>query len=291
MKKIWLICLLLPSLLSAQELNCRVDVNFESLPVNNRELLTDFASVIQDYMNSTRFTDMNLDGAKIDCAMSIFFIGAGSDVDYNAQVVVTSQRPIYKSTNNSPMLTVNDAQWSFRYEKGQPLYSGQSTYDPITSFLDFYAMIIIGFDWDTWEEFGGTPHFTRAQDIVNLGANSNSAGWQSSSSPYNRWGLVHDLLNQKYSAFRSSIFDYHYGIDIYQVNKELGQQKIASLVNVLYDMYQKQGAFNSVLIRTFFDAKNGEIIDRLKGYEDMSVFQKLKKIDVTHSAKYDAVMP
>ena len=30
----------------AQELNCRVEVNYENLPVNNRELLADFANVI-----------------------------------------------------------------------------------------------------------------------------------------------------------------------------------------------------------------------------------------------------
>jgi len=275
----------------AQELNCRVEVNFESLPVNNRELLTDFAGVIETYMNATRFTNEDW-GQKIECSLSIFFTGASSDIDYSAQIVIISQRPIYQSTNNSPVLTVNDGQWQFKYQKGQALYSNQTTFDPLTSFLDYYALIIIGMDMDTFEPLGGTVYFKRAQDIVNLGSNSGaSLGWQSSSSVYNRWGLVNEILSATYSFFRNSIFDYHYGIDIFKQNKQLGQQKIASLIDVLWIMYEKLGSLNSVYVRTFFDSKSGEIIDHLKDYPDPEIFSKLKKIDPPHSSKYDALIP
>jgi len=275
----------------AQELNCKVEVNYQNLPVNNRELLTDFGGIIESYLNTTRYTNEDY-SQKIDCSVSIFFTGASSDVDYSAQIVIISQRPIYQSTNNSPVLTVNDGQWQFKYQKGQALYANQTSFDPLTSFLDYYAMIIIGMDMDTFELLGGTIYFKRAQDIVNLGANSGaSLGWQSSSSVYNRWGLVNEILSTTYSFFRNSVFDYHYGIDIYKQNKELGQQKIASLIEVLWIMYEKLGSLNSVYIRTFFDSKSGEIIDHLKDYPDPELFSKLKKIDPPHSSKYDAVMP
>lgn len=275
----------------AQELNCKVEVNYQNLPVNNRELLTEFGAVIESYLNNTRYTDQDYN-QKIDCAVSIFFTGASSDIDYSAQIVIISQRPIYQSTNNSPILTVNDGQWQFKYQKGQALYANQTAFDPLTSFLDYYAMIIIGMDMDTFEPLGGTTYFKRAQDIVNLGANSGaSLGWQSSSSVYNRWGLVNEILSTTYSFFRNSIFDYHYGIDIFAQNKQLGQQKIVSLINVLWVMYEKLGSLNSVYIRTFFDSKSGEIIDHLRDYPDKEIFSKLKKIDPPHSSKYDAVMP
>jgi len=274
-----------------QELNCKVEVNFESLPVNNRELLAEFAGVIESYMNTTRFTNEDW-GEKIDCSMSIFFTGAGSDVDYSAQMVVVSQRPIYRSENKSPILTVNDGQWQFKYQKGQALYPNQTSFDPLTSFLDYYAMIIIGMDLDTFEPLSGTPYFKRSQDIVNLGASSGSnLGWLSSSAVYSRWGLVNEILSATYSYFRNSVFDYHYGIDIFAQNKQLGQQNIADLVNGLWVMYEKVGSINSVYVRAFFDAKYGEIIDYLRDYQDVEIFTKLKKIDPPHSAKYDAVMP
>ena len=291
MKYTVLIFLFFSAVSFAQELNCRVDVNFQSLPVNNRELLTEFGGVIENYLNTTRYTNEDY-AQKIDCSMSIFFTSAGSDVDYSAQIVIVSQRPVFRSTKNSPVLTVNDGQWQFKYQKGQALYSNQTTFDPLTSFLDYYALIIIGMDMDTFEPGGGTVFFKRAQDIVNLGSNSaSSLGWQSSSSTYSRWGLVNEILSATYSFFRNSIFDYHYGIDIFSQNKQLGQQKIAGLVNVLWIMYEKLGSINSVYVRTFFDSKSGEIIDYLKDYTDPELFSKLKKIDPPHSSKYEEVMP
>ncbi len=109
--------------ISAQELNCRVTVNYEKLPINNRELLANFASEIETYMNKTQFTNEPFEGEKINCALNIFFTSASSDIEYSAQVVVTSTRPVFKSDKQSPMLTINDANWNFKYEKGQPLYS------------------------------------------------------------------------------------------------------------------------------------------------------------------------
>jgi len=292
MKKAILVFILFTASILSQELNCNVIVNYQNLPVNNRDLLTGFTDVVKDYMNSTRFTDLDWSGDKIDCTLNIFFTSASNDLDYSAQIVVVSQRPVYQSTRNSPMLTINDGSWSFHYQVGQSMYPNLNIFDPLTSLLDYYALIIIGFDMDTWEEYGGSPFFRKAFDIVNLANNSSSkTGWAASNSAYSRWGLVADLTNEKYSAFRSSIFDYHYGIDIFRQNKEIGQTKIASLVEVLYKMYEQQGLINSVFVKTFFDAKNGEITDHLAGYSDVTVFSKLKKIDPPHAGKYDQFVP
>lgn len=274
----------------AQELNCKVTVNYEKLPINNRELLADFANEIESYMNKTQFTGEPFDGEKINCTMNIFFTSASSDVEYSAQVVITSTRPVFKSDRQSPMLTINDANWNFKYEKGQPLYSNQSIYDPITSFLDFYANIIIGFDYESWEEYLGNQYFQKAFNIANLGMNSNfKKGWERTSDAYNRTRLCEDLLNDKFRPFREALYEYHYGVDFYQVNKEEAQEHIANLVNVLNDLKNKTD-INSVLIRTFFNAKNGEITDLLRDYKDMNIFNKLKRIDPSHISKYNEVL-
>ena len=276
----------------SQELNCNVIVNYQNVPVKNRDLLVDFKNVVENYMNTTRFTNVNWDGDKIDCSLNIFFTSAGSDVDYGAQIVVVSQRPVYQSTRNSALLTINDGAWSFKYEVGQSMYANLGAFDPLTSILDFYALIIIGFDMDTWEEFGGTPYFSKAFDIVNLASPTNyKNGWLPSNKIYSRWGLVSDALNEKYAAFRSAIFDYHYGIDIFAQNKEVGQAKIVELIDVLYDLYERTGLVKSVFIQTFFNAKYGEITDHLKGYSDRTIFTKLKNIDPSHAGRYDLSTP
>lgn len=287
MKALVFFILIFASSLQSQELNCRVIVNFESIPVNNRELLTNFAQSIEDYLNKTRFTD-KWDGDKIDCTFNIFFTGASSDVNYNAQAVITSQRPIYNSDKNSLMLSINDGQWSFVYEKNQTLYSNQSVFDPLTSFLDFYAYVIIGFDLDSYDELSGNVFFTKAFDIVNLGANSGARlGWEKSSSSYSRRGLVEDLLNEKYRPFREAFFNYHYnGLDLLKDKKTLALKNIVKLVDVL-EVLRTKVDINSVLIKVFFDAKSGEIIENLKTYSDKSIFKKLKKVDPSRALKYE----
>ncbi|HMN49807.1 MAG TPA: DUF4835 family protein [Ignavibacteriaceae bacterium] len=290
MKYLIFLSLIYSSISFSQELNCKVSVNYEGLPVLNRELLTDFAGVIESYMNTTQFTSETWKGQKIDCSLNIFFTSSSGDNDYAAQVVVVSTRPIYKSTRQSPMITINDPTWSFRYVKNQALYPNQSTFDPITSFLDYYANIIIGFDWDTWAELGGTPFFKKAFDIVNLGNNSgNKKGWERSNATFSRWGLCEDLLNDKYRNFREALFRYYYGVDEYQVNKKDAQEKIVNIINVLSLMKSKSD-INSVLIRLFFDTKYGEFIELLRDYPDVTIFRTLKQIDPSHAAKYDDLL-
>lgn len=288
--RIFLILFLIPLTFSfSQELNCKVTVNYEGLSVENRERLVDFSSVIESYMNTTQFTGQAWDGLKIDCSLTIFFTSASGD-DYSAQVVVVSTRPVFKSTRQSPMITVSDPTWSFRYVQNQAMYANQATFDPITTFLDFYANIIIGFDWETWAELGGTPYFNKAFNLLNLSlGNPFKKGWEQSSASYSRWGLCQDLLNDNYRAFREAFFVYHYGIDEIQVRKKDGQDKIASIVSVFEDMQKKTG-INSVLIKLFFDTKHGEIIELLRDYSDYTIFNRLKKVDPPHSAKYDEVM-
>lgn len=289
MKNILSFFLILTSVISAQELNCNVTVNYESLPVANRERLVDFANVIEGYLNTTRYTNDDY-ATKIECSMSIFFLSASGDFDYSAQIVVSSLRPVYRSERKSPVLTVNDNQWQFTYQPGQAMYANQTTFDPLTSFLDYYALMIIGMDSDSFEHLGGNPYYIEAQNIVNLGATSSkNTGWLPSGSTYNRAGLVSDLI--RFTNLREYIFNYYYGVDYYSIDKQVAQQKIIQLIDYMWEMYQKVGNLNSVFVRTFFDAKYGEIVDLLRFYPDTEIFAKLKKLDPPHTAKYDAAVP
>jgi len=293
MKLLFLLIISCFMTITAQELNCIVSVNYEAIPVVNRELLRDFKDVIEDYMNKTRFTDISWEGGKIDCSFTISFVGASNEINYTAQVVVQSQRPVYKSTKNSLMLKILDDSWSFVYERGQPLIANQAVYDPVTSLLDYYANIVIGFDMESYEKYGGTPYFNRALDIVNLGATSRfSSGWENKGTTFtfSRRKLAEDVLNEKYRPFREAFYEYHYnGIDIFEEDNQAGAEKIVSLVNLLESMRNKVD-LNSVLVKVFFDAKNGEIVEYLKEYPDKGVFKTLIKLDPPHASKYQNAM-
>lgn len=290
MKLFLLSILFISSLTIAQELNCKVTLAMEGIQTQNKELLTNFDKTVEDYLNKTRFTSERWEGKRIDCAFSIL-ITTASDNNYTAQVVVTSQRPIYKSLNNSLMLSINDGAWSFKYEKDQQLEQNQSVYDPITSYLDYYANLIIGLDFDSYDKLGGTRYFSKALDLVNLGATSSfSNGWQNSSAAFSRRGLVEDLINEKYRPFREAYFDYHYnGVDIFQFKQDIALQNMTKIVTTLDNLRTKID-LRSVLLKVFFDAKHGEFGQYLKALPNRDIFKTLKKIDPAHSAKYDEAM-
>lgn len=287
MKSILAAILLFSAVSFAQELNCTVTVNMDNVSQAFRDRLSDFQSVVEDYLNKTRFVGDDWEGPKITCSFDIFFTSA-NDANYTAQVAVSSQRDIYDISDKSLMLRVSDKNWNFTYQKGQALYSNQANFDPLTSFLDFYAYLIIGLDMDSYEELGGSQYFSKALGIANFGATSAySNGWTLSGSSYNRRRLVEELTNDSYRPFREAEFEYYYGIDVFSMNKVLGQKYIVKLVKAI-DNIKNKIDLNSVLMKTFFNAKNEEIIDKLKDYpEKYDIFRILGRIDPAHGSKYN----
>ncbi len=290
MKSLIAAVLIFSTLSFAQELNCTVTVNTSNIPNSSVHLLSGFRTAVDNYMNKTQFTSQTWQYQKINCGISIFILTASNDGNFTAQAVITSQRPIYNTNQNSLMLSINDGSWSFSYQKGQAMYSDQSTFDPLTSFLDFYAYVIIGFNEDSWTEFGGTHYFNKAMNICNLAVtSSNAKNWGVNPGSYSRTGLVNDLLNDKYRPFREAFYQYYYGIDYSVVNKTKGEEKIAQTINTIASLSNKID-FTSVLLRTFFDSHSGEIVQYLKNYPDKKIFYTLSQIDPSHSAKYNAAL-
>jgi len=279
----------------AQELEANITVNTEQLPTASRDRLDSFVSQIQDYLNNNKYTGKPWEGEKIKCNFNIFFTGASDDVNYTAQLVVTSQRPIEGSRLNSLMLTIMDNAWSFRYEKGQAMYFNQSNFDGLTSFLDYYAYIIIGFDSDSYYELGGTDLFQKALDIAVKGASSKyGKGWALETAAFNRRALVDNLLNSKYQQFRTDYFNYHYnGLDL--LNSKDAKERIVALpnmVNLVKNLEKSKGSIDwrSVLLKVFFDAKAGEIAEYFRGRVEPALFSTLKRIDAPHTSKYDEAL-
>ena len=290
MKKLILSILLLSAFISVnygQELNAKVTVNFEQLETISKDRLENFGSLIEDYLNNNNFAGDDWEGERIDCNFSIFFTSA-SENTYSAQVVITSTRPVYNSESNSLMLLIQDADWSFFYEKNQSLYFDPQEFDALLSFFDYYAFLIIGMDLDSYVPQGGTQYFRLASELAILGSNSGySGGWALETSSYNKRGLVENLLRANFQQFRIDFYDYHYnGIDELQRDKKHATRNLVKLVKNLDGIYSKISRMN-ILMRVFFDTKHKEIFNYLQDYPDKSILKLLKKIDPSHISTYD----
>lgn len=290
MKKIIIgICLFtLVSLnINAQELEAKVTINYEQLLIEYKEHLQNFALEVETYLNTNQFTGGVWEWPKINCNFNIFFTGAGGETNYSAQVVITSSRPIEGSENNTLMFSALDNSWTFVYEVGQPMYFAQTDFDPLTSFLDFYAFLIIGFDSDSYEAFAGNDYFNQALRIAVLGSSTAfSDSWLRKTANYNKRALVEDLLDAAYTQFRKDFTDYHYnGLDLYYQNKAQTYKSMVKLINNVQKL-RKTINRRSVVLNTFFETKHKEIIKYLLEYEDRSIFEKLKTVDPPRLSKY-----
>ncbi len=290
MKKFILIFILMitSQKLCAQEIAAKVTVNFESLQTEFREKLVNFATQIEDYINKNKWTDIKWEGPKIPVSIQVFFRSGNQANRYNAQVVISSQRPIYQSEKSTLMLKLIDPNWDFIYEKNQVLLFNPNLFEPLTGFINYYMYIILGIDSDSYEEFGGNRFFSQALSIAYQGASSNfSNGWIQGEGSFNRVDFAAEYLNEKYQNFRKAFYDYHYnGLDLASENPDLPLKKLVNFVKVIEDLRAKVFS-RSILLKVFFDTKYLEFCELLKDYPDKSIFERLKKIDPAHISTYD----
>ncbi len=279
---------------ASQELDPIIDINMDGLSPDARDRLTTFQQEITDYLTRTRFTDevivndVRSKPYKIRCTFSIAFNSATGYDSYDAQVVVTAQRFIYKTPIYSPLLKIKDEKWQFTYIKGQSMYHDNLKFNALTSFLDYYAYLIIGIDDDSWELELGTKRFQLAQDVVNLAnANSSSGGWvENSGLKASRQSYPQELLSSKYDDFRKGVWLYHFaGLDSMQYNKPKALERIAQAVDLIGKT--KSVILKSFTIKSFFNAKYLEIAQALVDYYDKTIYRRLGEIDPDHISTYD----
>jgi hypothetical protein len=172
---------------------------------------------------------------------------------------VQSARPVYNSSYNSLLFNFADREWEFEYIESMPLEYNDNTFtNNLTSMLAFYAYLIIGLDYDSFSELGGSPYFQRALSVVNNAQQSNLPGWQAIGSNRNRYWIVENLNNPQMVDLRKAIYHYHrHGLDTFEANPDESRQVI---LNGLKDIKKVRDVNpNAILVVSFFDAKGKEL--------------------------------
>lgn len=280
------------ALASSQELNCEITVNVDNVASAQRDFLRNFEADVRKYINNNRFTDEDLSGEKIDCSLSIFFLPATGENRYAAQVVVVSQRPLYnnneKSGKNTQVIRILDERWEFGYVPNQPMNKDEYRFEPLASFLDFYANLIVGLDLETYIEGSGSRCFQRALNICNQAvASAYANGWQAPAGSYSRFGYIDELMNLKYKSYREAFHTYHFdGLDLIATQAQRGLESMIGAIESIADMRQKQNP-RSILAKTFFDSKYLEIAELFLPWPDRDIYDRISVADPAHQGTYD----
>lgn len=289
-------CLLLISLLGsvcsgyAQDIDAHVTLDRSQVNSTSLNFLDNFPQQLETYINQYDWIDANFQKEeRIGVDIQITLTSADNNYNFEAQVVIRSRRPIYNTTQETALFFFNDEDWSFNYTPNRSLVHDELQFDDLTSLIDFYAYIVLGYDFDSFQPLGGTPYFSEAQNIVSLAQTTSAPGWaRSSNNRRNRAQLVSNLLDTNYETFRRAVYQYHrQGLDTFVDDPQESRQQVIQALQKIQEA--QRNTSNSLLFDTFFNAKYREIVSIFEDADPqtrLDAFNLLSDIDQSHLSEY-----
>jgi hypothetical protein len=296
MRRLLILTALLVGLLrpaAAQELRCTVTVNISALQGTEFTYLTDLQEEITRYLNDRSWTDdVFLERERIDCSMAIQFTRSITLNTFEAQLTVSARRPIYGTPQPTQTFLVQDSRWGpFTVTQGQGLIYNPNRFDAFVSTLDFYANLILGYDYDSFSELGGQPYFERARAIAELARGVDAEGWFVVGDERTRGNLITQLLDPRFEPLRRASFTYHFAVlDRFTSQHEQAWEQAMGVLETLSVLYQE---FNARRYATdvFFSAKHTEIAELLADAPRRTeAYELLAEMDTPHLATYDKLV-
>jgi len=273
-----------------QEINANVSLDQSQVNSTSLNFLNDFTNQLETYLNDYDWVDAHFQKEeRIKADIQITLTGVDNNYNFDAHIVIRSLRPIYNSTQETALFFFNDENWTFNYTPNRSLVHDDLQFDDLTSVLDFYAYIILGWDFDSFEELGGTPYFSDAQNIVSLAQTTSSSGWsRTSNNRRNRAQLAADLLSTNYALFRKAVYQYHRkGLDTFIDNPKGSRQQVIEALQKIQEA--QRNTSNSLLFDAFFNAKYREIVSIFEDADPqikLEAFNLLSNIDQSHLSEY-----
>ena len=281
----------------SQELNCRVVVNAERIQTTERNIFTDMETAFAQFLNNQKWTeDEYSQEERIDCNIIITLDPNESDATGNrwgASVQILSSRPVYNTDYETVIFNFADRDWQFEYQQSQPLQFNENSFtNNITSLLAYYAYTIIGLDYDTFSELGGTRFYQIANQIVLNAQNSNYQGWSQFNSVRNRYWLNENLLSSNFEPLRQALYSYHIeGLDIFGEDPETARANI--LEGLIAIQTANQSRPRSILTISFLDAKSEELAQIFKEgtpTQKKQSYEILSKLDPSKSDTFKKIL-
>ena len=189
--------LLIGSFSWSQFIEVNAELDLRRLSEGDRQLFTTLAEDIENYLLNTQFSaDANDLEVVIDIRLVLESVSrGGSQTNINAQAIFSNKLDQYFYAKGI----------QFPYSQGRKMYY-TTAFDPLASFLDYYAFMFIASELDTWKYMGGTTFFNRAIELSDLGTDSDwSVGWD------DRWKKSRKIKNNQY--LRSMRFNYFTALD------------------------------------------------------------------------------
>lgn len=244
-----------------QNIIADVKVDYSQVTGSNTQAYQTLERSLVNYINATKWADVRLKTHERIEANFVLVISKKESNRYTASLQVQSRRPVFNSSYNTPVLNLNDKNFTFEYQEFEELifndrkFSGKNLTDVIT----YYIYVILGYDADTFQREGGTNYFTTAQKIANLGQSSRFSGWSEMDGMQSRTSLINNILKVDNKTLRNAYYQYHrLGLDVMSDNELRGKNAIGNALTSL-EFYQQGNYTQFYPLDLFVTAKKDEI--------------------------------
>lgn len=283
---------LFPFASRSQELKCQVEVNYSQVQGTNTSVFETLKESINDFFNENRFTNASFaPNERIECRFYLTVSEYDND-RIKGDIQVQLSRPVYNSSYTTTLLNFKDNKVEFDYKEGDPLIYNESTIDSnLTALLNYYAMLFLALDFDSFSPEGGQPYFDRAASIVQMAQSSGEIGWRAFEDNRNRSAVLSAFTDANMAGMRRLLYDYHRkGLDEMVTSPDKGRAVITESLKEIQNVYNV--APMSVALSIFRDAKFDELVNlysKAPEAERKDVYELLQPIFPTEIDRLDKI--
>ena len=189
-----------------QQLNAQFVVNADLVNQTNQQIFETLERSLNEFINSQSWSSQDFfPQEKITCSF-VLNLSSYNASKFEGTLQIQSQRTIYDSNYDSPLLNFLDKDISFTYQEFQPLFFSPASYESnLVSLISFYVYIIMGINADSLQLKGGDAYFEQAQRIVNLSQQGGALGWKQNDSNRNRFWLSDTMRSNTFREYREAV--------------------------------------------------------------------------------------
>ena len=155
----------------------------------------------------------------------------------------------------------------------------------------FYVYLMIGMDFDSFGELGGSEFLNRALNIANGAQNLGDAGWRAGSGSNNRYTIIDDYMNGAMEPVRKLMYKYHrLGLDTMFKDADGGRKVITESFALLKKAYEDRPL--AYFTKLFTEYKVDEIVNvysKCTDREKKSVVETLSGINPSLSTEWEKI--
>ena len=260
-------------------------------------IFKDLERNIREFMTRTSWTGERYEAhEKIQSSLQITITEEMTETTFKADLIINTNRPVFNSNYQTPIITYVDRNLVFGYNLNQPIQrSDNSFYDNLSSTLTYYAYLVLGLDADSFSPFGGDKYFNLLREVYNTlpqGLQSSDPGWSNTGAPTNnKYWIIENLNNARIRPFRQAFYEYHrLALDKMYEDAERHRAVMMSSLSTMDESAQSYP--NAILLQLFAESKRQEIVEIFKAGDrgqKLRVRNIMAKMDPAQKTLYESL--